>query len=74
MKVIRAIVRSLKINLTDWLHQRFGRTCAIHGRWYRSELCPSCVRQRVVDDDTFDRRPPWTKAGGKWPLTKPEEP
>lgn len=68
MRTLKAIIRSIWITASEWFQQTFGRSCPIHGTWYRSELCPQCVHQRFIDDDTFDRRPAWTKSEGRWPL------
>lgn len=46
----------------------FGEYCKKHDRFFHSDLCPYCVKQRVIDQEVHDARKEWIKAEGSWPL------
>jgi len=48
----------------------FGEWCDDHQRYYRSDLCPRCMKTRTYRDDVTDRRPEWLRSEGSWPTKR----
>lgn len=56
--------------IARFFRKLIGDYCDIHDIAFDSDLCPQCVRARIVKMETVDDRKEWHKAEGQWPLNR----